>query len=212
MKQPMDLAESAHFITAWFRNPLQTGALLPSGQPLARAMAGHAELHRAGPVVELGAGTGAITRALLARGLAPRRLVVIEKDPALCRILVSRFPEVTALRGDVAELTALLAEAGVNWPGTVVSSLPLVGMTRQSRQRVLEQVFACLDPGGAFVQFTYSPLAPIPRAQRTALGLRGRRVALVPWNLPPAAVWVYRRQTEPVPYDAATATQERRCA
>ncbi len=52
------------------------------------------------------------------------------------------------------------------------------------------------EPGGAFVQFTYSPLSPIPPAQRTALGVRGQRVALVPWNLPPAAVWVYTRQTE----------------
>ena len=196
MKRPMDLAESAHFVTAWFRNPLQTGALLPSGQPLARAMARHADPHRADPVVELGAGTGAITRALLARGLAPRRLVAIEKDPALCRILMLRFPEVTVLRGDAAGLGALLAEAGVERPGTLVSGLPLVGMTRRLRERVLEQIFACLDPGGAFVQFTYSPLPPISRAAQAALGVRGERVAWVPWNLPPAAVWTYTRRTE----------------
>ena len=151
-------------------------------------MATHADLNRAGPVVELGAGTGAITRALLAHGLAPQRLVVIEKDAALCRILMRRFPEVAVLRGDVACLTALLADAKVERPGTVVSGLPLVGMTRRLRQRVLEQVFAYLHLGGAFVQFTYSPLAPIPPAQQTALGVRGKRVALVPWNLPPAAV------------------------
>ena len=174
MKQPVDLAGSAHFIGAWLRNPLQTGALWPSGQALARAMARHADLHRAGPVVELGAGTGAITRALLARGLLPRRLVAIEKDPALCRMLMLRFPEVTVLRGDVAGLAALLAGAGVARPGTMVSGLPLVGMTRRRCQRVLEQVFVCLNPGGALVQFTYSPLAPIPRAVCAALGVPTR--------------------------------------
>lgn len=196
MKHPMDLAGNAQFIAAWFRNPLQTGALLPSGQLLARAMARHVDLGRPGPVVELGAGTGAITRALLARGLAPRGLVAVEKDPALCRVLMLRFPEVTVLQGDVAELAALLAEAGVGRPGTLVSGLPLVGMTRRTRQRVLKEVSACLDPGGAFVQFTYSPLAPIPRTQRAAFGLQGRQVASVPWNLPPAAVWVYTRRSE----------------
>lgn len=197
MKQPMeDLADHAHFIGAWLRNPLQTGALWPSGQSLARAMARHADLHRPGPVVELGAGTGAITRALLARGLAPRRLVAIEKDPALCRILMLRFPEVTVLRGDVAGLAALLAGAGVARPGTLVSGLPLAGMTRRRRRQVLEHIFACLDPRGALVQFTYSPFAPIPRAACAALGLSGRCVALVPWNLPPAAVWVYTRPAE----------------
>jgi len=149
-----------------------------------------------GPEVELGAGTGAITRALLARGLVPQRLIAIEKDPALCRVLRLRFPEVSVLRGDVAELAALLAEAGVARLGTLVSGLPLAGMTRRRRRRVLEQIFACLDPGGALVQFTYSPLAPIPRAACAALRLSGRRVALVTWNLPPAAVWIYTRPAE----------------
>lgn len=197
MKQSMEaLIDHAHFISAWLRNPLQTGALWPSGQSLARVMARHADLHRAGPVAELGAGTGAITRALLARGLVSRRLVVIEKDPALCRILMLRFPEVTVLRGDVARLAALLTQAGVARPGMLVSGLPLAGMTRRHRRQVLEQIFACLDPGGALVQFTYSPFAPIPRALCAALGWSGRRVAWVPWNLPPAAVWVYTRRTE----------------
>ena len=113
MKQSMeDLIDHAHFIGAWFRNPLQTGALWPSGQVLACAMVRCVDPDRPGPVVELGAGTEAITQALLARGLAPQRLVAIEKDPVLCRMLVLRFPEATVLRGDVVELDALLATVG----------------------------------------------------------------------------------------------------
>ena len=50
---------------------------------------------------------------------------------------------------------------------------------------------ACLGPGGVLVQFTYSPLPPAVRAACAAFGWSGRRVAWVPWNLPPAAVWVY---------------------
>ncbi|HJX19298.1 MAG TPA: methyltransferase domain-containing protein [Acidiferrobacterales bacterium] len=196
MKQAMDLAGNAHFIGAWFRNPLQTGALWPSGQALARAMARCVDPCQPGPVVELGAGTGAITRELLARGLAPQRLVAIEKDPALCRVLRLRFPEVSVLRGDVAELVALLAAAGAGRAGTLVSGLPLLGMPRQGRRRVLEQIAACLGPGGVLVQFTYSPLPPVSRAACAAFGWSGRRVAWVPWNLPPAAVWIYTGSAE----------------
>lgn len=196
MKQPVDLAGSAHFIGAWLRNPLQTGALWPSGPALARAMAWCVDPDRPGPVVEVGAGTGAITRELLARGLAAPQLIAIEKDPALCRILMLRFPEATVLRGDVAELAALLAAVRAGHADTLVSGLPLLGMTRQGRRRVLEQIAACLGPGGALVQFTYSPFQPVTRAECAALGWSGRRVAWVPWNLPPAAVWVYTRQTE----------------
>ncbi len=196
MKQAMDLAGRAHFIAAWFRNPRQTGALWPSGQSLARAMARCVDPGQQGPVVELGAGTGAITRELLAHGLSPQRLIAIEKDPALCRVLRLRFPEAIVLRGDVAELAALLVAAGAGRAGTLVSGLPLLGMPRQGRRRVLEQIAACLGPGGAFVQFTYSPFQPVARAACAALGWSGRRVAWVPWNLPPAAVWVYTRRTE----------------
>ena len=181
------------FLSAWLRNPLQTGALLPSGSGLARAMAsqvvpGH------GRVVELGAGTGVITRALIARGLAAERLVLVEKDPLLFAALERRFPDATVLCGDAARLKRLLNRAGVGCCGTLVSSLPLLSMRRLTRTRVLSQIFGVLGSRGTLVQFTYSPLPPIPDALARALGVSGARVARVLWNLPPAAVWVYTGQ------------------
>lgn len=195
MKQQTSLAARALFLGAWLRNPAQTGAVSPSGQALARAMAGQVDIHREGPVVELGAGTGAISGALLARGLSPERLVLIEKDPALCRLLMLRFPEVTVLQGDVAGLTRLLSEASIARPGTLVSGLPLLSMARRQRLRVLARIVTCLDPGGTLVQFTYSPLPPIPRVVAISLGIAGSRAAFVGWNLPPAVVWLYTRHS-----------------
>ncbi|MBV9444093.1 MAG: hypothetical protein JO217_15525, partial [Acidobacteriaceae bacterium] len=46
------------------------------------------------PVLEIGAGTGSITRALLRRGLRPERLFVIERDPTLAAFLEQKFPGV----------------------------------------------------------------------------------------------------------------------
>lgn len=143
MKPPMDLVERTHFLTAWLRNPVQTGALWPSGQPLARAMARHADLHRAGPVAELGAGTGVITRALIALGLAPEQLVLVEKDPLLFAAFERRFPEAAVLCGDATRLKGLLNSAGVGCCGTLVSSLPLLSMHRLTRTRVLNPDIRC---------------------------------------------------------------------
>jgi phosphatidylethanolamine/phosphatidyl-N-methylethanolamine N-methyltransferase len=187
---------NGQFVSAWLRNPLRIGALWPSGLRLAHAMAAQVDLGRAGSVVELGAGTGAITRALLARGVVPERLVLVEKYPALVGILEHQFPRATVLQADATFLRALLADAGVEPPGTVVSGLPLLSMRKLTRMRVLLQIFGVLGAGGTMVQFTYSPLPPIPGALATSLGVRGTRVAAVSRNLPPAAVWVYARRTE----------------
>ena len=64
----------------------------PSGMPLARSMAAFAPRKGDGLVVELGAGTGTVTRQLLDAGIAPRRLVVVEQSPVMVSLLRERFP------------------------------------------------------------------------------------------------------------------------
>lgn len=187
----MTIALDIRFLSAWLSAPLQTGALLPSGTALARAMAAQVDPGRGG-VVELGAGTGAITRALLARGVMPEHLILVEKNPALFSEIESRFPGIVMLLGDVARLRRLLNRAGAAPPATLVSSLPLLGMAPRQRLRVLIEMFASLGADGVLVQFTYSVLPPIPQALADALGVSGARVARVFSNLPPAAVWVYQ--------------------
>ena len=97
----MNDAHNVQFLSAWFRNPRQAGALLPSGASLAQAMAAPVDPAR-GLVIELGVGTGAITRALIARGVTPEQLILVEKDPALFGEMQRRFPGVVALQGDAA--------------------------------------------------------------------------------------------------------------
>ena len=132
----MNHAHNVQFLSAWFRNPRQAGALLPSGASLAQAMAAAVDPGR-GLVIELGVGTGAITRALIARGVTPEQLILVEKDPALFGEMERRFPGVVALQGDAAHLGRLLSRAGAGRPGTLVSSLPLLSMKRRQRLRVL---------------------------------------------------------------------------
>lgn len=180
------------FLSAWLRNPLQTGAVVPSGSALATAMAAQVEPGR-GKIVELGAGTGVITRALLTRGVTAEKLLLVEKNQSMAKRLTQRFPQVLVLRGDAGRLKGILDQAQFGLPATVVSSLPLLSLPTHIRLRVLSQIFSILVEGGKLVQFTYSPLPPIPTTLATALGVTGSRVARVPWNLPPAAVWIYKR-------------------
>ncbi len=189
----LSLGLKPHFWSAWLRNPRQVGAVLPSSDGLAAAMAAQVAGGN-GVTLELGAGTGAVTAALLASGIDPDRLIVVEKDARLAAQLARRLPMLGIRAGDATRLRKLL-DAGPNaFVDTVVSSLPLLSMRAFTRTRVLAEIFSVLKPGGSLVQFTYSPKAPIPPSLAEALGVTGHRVARVLCNLPPANVWVYTRR------------------
>ena len=80
-------SDAALFFRAWMAAPLRAGAQVPSGRGLAKAMAAAVDPEAPGVVVELGPGTGAITSALIERGIAPERLILIEADPQLKQVV-----------------------------------------------------------------------------------------------------------------------------
>src|SRR4029453_8965823 len=91
-KNGIRLGDEVRFIRTWIEKPLSLGAVTPSSRALARTMAGYIDPARPGPIVELGPGTGPVTEALLAQGIVPSRLVLVEFDPTFCRLLRPRYP------------------------------------------------------------------------------------------------------------------------
>src|SRR6478672_11312051 len=124
-------AGKALFLKRWLRRPFAMGAVVPSGRLLAEAMAcrtvseiqGHD-----GHVIELGAGTGQVTKALLAAGIPGDRLALVERDPELAAFLRRHFRGPKIIEGDAARLPRLLAAHGVDRVAAVVSSLPLLSL------------------------------------------------------------------------------------
>jgi len=189
------VADEARFIKTWFENPLVTGAVSPSGRKLARAMARFVDPAIPGPIIELGPGTGPVTEALVRRGIAADRLVLVEYDPAFCKLLARRYPAARIINGDAYNSRAALQAAIQRPAAAVVSSLPLLTKPEMQRLRLLNDSFGLMRPDGVFVQFTYGIASPMPRKVR---GTRVRGVAYecsgpVWLNLPPARVWAYRR-------------------
>jgi phosphatidylethanolamine/phosphatidyl-N-methylethanolamine N-methyltransferase len=190
------LGDEARFFRSWLDNPAIAGAVSPSGRFLARMMARYVDPHKAGPVVELGPGTGAITEALLERGVEPRRLFLVEFDCGFCKLLRRRFRGVHVIQGDAYQLSETLRDRLRRRPSAVVSSLPLLLKPEAQRLALLVDAFDCMALDGCFVQFTYSPLPPMPRGKVSALAFHAEASPPVWLNLPPARVWVYRRQEE----------------
>ena len=175
------------FLRSWIANPLKVSAVAPSSQSLARLMT--AEIFPGnGPVLELGPGTGVFTKALLARGVAEDDLTLVEFGADFAHMLGDRFPRTRVVRMDATRLaeSALFEGAPV---GAVVSGLPLLSMSVQSIEQILEGAFGYMRAGGAFYQFTYRPMCPVPRPVLRRLGLQASLVGRTVRNIPPAAVY-----------------------
>ena len=181
------------FFSRWLRRPLQTGAVVPSGRSLARLMAAQVDADGTGLVVELGGGTGAITHGLLSAGVAPERLLVVERDEVLHRLLTRRFPAVKVICADAGRLGAALSRHGVAEADSVVSSLPLLAMPERRRRAILKQIFNCLGPDGELVQYSYRPLVRVVASELPPWRLECRAVGHCWRNVPPATVWRIRR-------------------
>lgn len=124
---------------------------------LARRVAAEISLERPGPMVELGSGTWALTAMLAARA-GQRRLVLVERDPAFCRRLATRFPEARVIEGDAADLPRLLS--ALPPAAAVVSGLSLYGLVPDLRTRIVSVAFEA-SAGDLFVQFSYAPRFPV---------------------------------------------------
>ena len=182
------LKEGGAFVRQWAGHPRATGAIAPSGPVLAARMA---SLVPPGPglVIELGPGTGSVTRALLHSGVDPRDLILVEYAPDFCRALRRRFPRLTVLEGDAARLDELLAPRLAHVPvKAVVSSLPLVSLPDDTRTAVIRQMRAVAQHG-VIIQFTYALWGP-SILQKTGCARDDCRFALC--NLPPARVERFR--------------------
>ena len=178
----------ALFFGLWLQKPLQIAAVTPSSKRLAQVMAELVDLGRPGPVLELGAGTGGITRGLLQAGCPRERLIAVEREPSLAAALRRRFPGISTVVGDATALGEHFARLGIDRLCAVVSSLPIKWFPVAAQRAIVEPCLERLGPGGAFLQMTNAFASPI--AIRP-LGIAGERVAYVWRNLPPSQIWAY---------------------
>ncbi len=184
-RQLLALSDSITFFGTWLKAPRRTGAVVPSSRQLARAMAAEVDPAARGVVVELGGGTGQFTRALLDRGVAPDRLIVIERDAALVRLLQHRFPGITVLCADAGQLARHLRFLRAGAVAAIVSGLPFLSLPPTKRKAILAQCAAVLPPGKPFIQFTYGPGKPF---KPEPWGFTARPARWILRYVPPATV------------------------
>jgi phospholipid N-methyltransferase len=180
---------AALFLRQYVAHPNVVGSVWPSSPWLVRSMARPIPAQGDGLVIELGAGTGVVTRALLDRGIAPERLRVIEREPTFVRRLRRRFPGLHVIQGDARKLGALLDDGAP--VDAIVSSLPLRAFESKDVDAVLGQWRTLLRPGGQVVQFTYVLVGGELEGLRDGFAECERRIVWA--NVPPAKLTVFTR-------------------
>lgn len=181
------------FFGTWMRHPGAMGAIAASSPRYCDEMVAQSTTHLDGPILELGAGLGVVTRALLRAGVEPSRITSIEFDKDFAKALAERFPEVDVICGDGLDLTETLAGREGERFASILFAIPIVRFPQERRRELLDHYFERIMPGGNLTQLSYSWVPPI-RADPARYATSSSPVVWA--NLPPARVWVYRRAQE----------------
>ena len=173
----------------YLRHPLQLGALFPSSSALGSLMVKHINPDIMGRILEIGSGTGPITRALLRIGIPEEKLVLVEQAPNFAKMLKDSFPNATVICGDAKDIIKTLQPLGIEEFDEIVSGVPLNAMGYDLRRIICNESFKLLKSGGSFVQVSYFPWCSIPKDILTAHSAKKIYCGIALRNIPPAFVW-----------------------
>lgn len=184
------LSDDLRFFKGWIGRPKTTGSIVPTSWTMAKRMASVADPASGNPVLELGPGTGVITRAILERGIAPERLVSLEYSPDFIARLRRDIPGVHFIQGDAFDLARSLGDHASTTFDCIISALPLLNFPLDSRIKLMEDLLDRVPPGRPVIQFSYGPRPSVPRGRGN---YTVERYDVVLRNVPPAQLWVYKR-------------------
>lgn len=186
------MRDSFLFLGKFLRHGTKIASLAPSSPWLSRTTIRNIAWDRARVVVELGAGTGPITRALAERAPAGCRVLVIERDPDFARLLRERFthlPNFEVIEGDCRELDRMLADRQIDRADAVVSGLPVPSFPAELQRELFRVVRRVLDPAGSYNQITEIPWVYQGLYRRY---FNEVRFQFEPRNVPPAGAYFCR--------------------
>jgi len=190
--------EYAKFLKVFLRAPASTSAIVPSSPWLAERMIEGLRLDQARVVVELGAGTGAFTRAIQNELHPAAVFLAVEIDPVFANHLKRKFPRVHVINDSAEHLSRYLQSVGQSCADCILSGLPWAGFKGEEQKRLLDAVLTVLRPGGYLTTYAYNHVAWLPGGQRFRKLLRSSFTSVETtrgeWrNLPPAFVYRCRK-------------------
>jgi phosphatidylethanolamine/phosphatidyl-N-methylethanolamine N-methyltransferase len=182
--------EEIRFFRGMMQGPKQVGAIVPTSSVTARKMASVVDPASGLPVLELGPGTGVITKQILARGIAPEKIVSVEYSRDFYERLVEDYAGVNFIHGDAFDLEKTLGAFAGQTFDSVISAVPMLSFPMEARIRLIDDLLSRIPVGRPVVQITYGPVSPVI-AQPDRYHIQ--HFDFIVRNIPPAQLWIYRR-------------------
>ena len=182
------------FLKAAFKNPLEVSTVFPTSKVLALQMIGEIPDFN-GKIVELGTGTGAITRFLAAKIMDPSQYLGLELSEEMVAYMRKAYPHLRFEASPAQELTRFCPEGSVS---AAVSSLPWTLFSPSTQSATLQAIKSSLQPGGVFITYMCLNVSWTPAAQNFMRLLNENFASIkkgkMEWrNIPPARVFVASR-------------------
>lgn len=178
------------FLKYFFKSVKYTGAVSPSSPFLAREIVNRAEIEGAKTIIELGPGTGAITREILERKPKDCDLWTFEINKDFVKYLEKEYPEARHIHADVSQLKETLKKNNVSRVDTIISGIPFTAFRDKECDEMLGEIDSVMNENSRLVLFTYSPI----RFKTFFSWFRKLDMSYVPLNIPPAHVLTLRKK------------------
>jgi phosphatidylethanolamine/phosphatidyl-N-methylethanolamine N-methyltransferase len=182
--------DEIRFFKGWMDGPKAVGSIVPTSAVTSRRMASVIDTTSGFPVLELGPGTGVVTKAILERGVSPNKLVCVEYSDDFVSHVRRLFPGVNVIQGDAFDLDSTLGPLADQTFDCVVSGIPLLNFPMPERVALIEDLLGRIPAGRPVVQITYGPRSPVAPGRGNYVV---EKLDFVVRNIPPAHLWLYRR-------------------
>jgi len=177
--------------------PRITGAICPSSSGLGKMLCDEIELEKAKVVVELGPGTGAITKFIVERIAPDARFFSVELNKNVVSTFRKNFPKLKIYNDSASNLPNILKSEGIANADVIISGLPWAAFPDDLQEELLSAICEALPPNGMFTTFAYLQGRFLPAGCKFNKRLKQYfttvKCSNIVWmNLPPA--FVYRCQ------------------
>lgn len=197
------LISSYAFFRSMLASPNSTGMICPSSKYLCEALAEHIPQdiikltqqqtlnsgteEKQAYIVEFGAGTGNVTRALLEKNIPPSRLLVFEYSKSFADYLKKSFPGIRVIQDDAANLPQYLPHNA--YAACIVSSIPFVSLPKNVSLNIIGTMKNVIEDR-LIIQYTYA-LTKKTILEENGFVIQKRHII---WkNVPPACIHLYRQ-------------------